>query len=292
MVKKLLARNGAVAHVREPVLIFAIYLIYLGLAKGVVDRDVALAHAGKVIGFERSLGFFWEPSWQEWVLGGGKWTAYLANYVYIFTYMPLILFTAFVVYIVNRDKYYYYRNIIFLSMAFAFTVFVLFPLAPPSQTSGYGFVDTITVYGPQAYGEKTSASSFYNTVAAMPSMHFAWTLTFGIMFFRTGPRWLKVAGVLYPTATLFGITITGMHFLLDAIAGAALALIVYAVYETVFLRHNVVARAVATIRSPKRRPAMAVNGAGTGPAGTRGLFAASYKETRAAESKPRENRDD
>ena len=80
------------------------------------------------------------------------------------------------------------------------------------------FVDTIASFGPAFYASRDLAN-FYNVFAAMPSLHFAWTLVFGYMFLTAGPRWLKVAGIMYPAITLMAITITGNHYILDAVGG-------------------------------------------------------------------------
>ena len=45
---------------------------------------------------------------------------------------------------------------------------------------------------------------------------------FGIIFLRTNNRLIKVFGVIYPTLTLFAITITGNHYIMDAIGGGLL----------------------------------------------------------------------
>ena len=72
---------------------------------------------------------------------------------------------------------------------------------------------------------------FYNAYAAMPSLHFAWTIVFGLMFFRSrGSSALKVAGVAYPTATFFAITFTGNHYILDAVGGGVVALSSFLIY--------------------------------------------------------------
>ena len=93
---------------------------------------------------------------------------------------------------------------------------MLFPLAPPRMLPGID--DTIDTFGPAFYASRELAT-YYNAFAAMPSLHFAWTLIFGFMFFQF--RWipLKILGLLYPTMTLFAITITGNHYILDAVAG-------------------------------------------------------------------------
>jgi len=38
-----------------------------------------------------------------------------------------------------------------------------------------------------------------------------------------GRRWLRVLGIAYPALVLFVVVATGNHFLLDAIAGTAVA---------------------------------------------------------------------
>jgi hypothetical protein len=102
----------------------------------------------------------------------------------------------------------------------------------------YGFVDTINRFGPSWYGEREMAQVvYYNVFAAMPSLHFGWTLLFGVLYARSGPMWLKVCGVAYPTLTFFAITITGNHYMLDAVCGAAVALASWlSYYGVLYLR--------------------------------------------------------
>ena len=99
----------------------------------------------------------------------------------------------------------------------ALIIFMVFPLSPPRMLAEY-FVDTIKAFGPAFYASREFAG-YFNAHAAMPSLHFSWTLILGVMFFRSHNRWLRIAGVLYPTMTLFAITITGNHYILDAIGG-------------------------------------------------------------------------
>ncbi len=237
LTRKLLAADGLACHIREPLLLLSVYGLYLLIAKTAPSEGAALANAGRVVDFERALGFFWEPAWQEWVLQGGRWAGLLASLIYIFTYIPLVLLTALVLYIVDRRRYFYYRNLIFVSLAIFFVVFTTFPVAPPLATDGHGFIDSIAVYGPSWYRDE-QADGVYNTIAAMPSMHFAWTLAFGVMYLRSRRWWLKLIGLLYPLSTLFAITITGMHFLLDAVAGAVMIGLAYALYEGVLRRRE------------------------------------------------------
>ena len=80
------------------------------------------------------------------------------------------------------------------------------------------FIDTIQVFGPSEHARREMAN-YFNAFAAMPSLHFAWTVMFGIIFLRTPYIWLIVFGIVYPVITLFAITITANHYLTDAFGG-------------------------------------------------------------------------
>ena len=90
--------------------------------------------------------------------------------------------------------------------------------------------DTIQVFGPALYGSETMAI-FYNTSAAMPSLHFSWTVILGVFWLRTLPGPFKAAGIVYPVLTFFAITVTGNHFILDAVVGGALAGLCFGIVE-------------------------------------------------------------
>ena len=82
-------------------------------------------------------------------------------------------------------------------------------------------LDSIQTYGPTFYGGP-QMTAFYNTNAAVPSLHFSWTAVFGVLFFRSMTGWRKYLGVLYPMLNFSAIVITGNHFILDAEVGGIL----------------------------------------------------------------------
>ena len=211
------------------------YFLYMFARKYLLtDIDgVAVANAIRVIDLEKALGFFWEPRWQEWVIASGRWLIVFFNWAYILTFLPVAALTAIIVYRSDYDMYVYYRSIILISFAVALLMFVFFPLAPPRMITSY-FVDSIHVFGPQGYSSR-DFQAFYNVFAAMPSLHFSWTIMFGVLYYRTGKPLLRVAGVVYPTLTFFAITVTANHYIVDAIAGGVLILASFLTYEA-FLR--------------------------------------------------------
>ncbi len=236
-INRLIARDGMLAHTRELVLIVGAYFVYMIIRNVIAPNfdNVAFDNAVRLISFESARGFFWEITWHGWAIDAGKWVVVLFNWIYIVTFFPIVLATALIYYIFDRDKYFYYRSIILLSFAVALVVFSLYPLAPPRMMPGSGFVDTFKVFGPSWYASREMAS-YYNAFAAMPSLHFAWTVIFGVLFFRQGGLHFKLLGILYPTMTLFAITITANHYIMDALVGAAMMLLTYLVYE--FLIHR------------------------------------------------------
>ena len=54
---------------------------------------------------------------------------------------------------------------------------------------------------------------------------------FGVIFLRSNNILLKAFGVIYPTVTLFAITITANHYITDAIGGGLLILASFLLME-------------------------------------------------------------
>lgn len=221
----------AAPHMRELAIVIGAYWAYM-YSRALVFDDfgaTALSNASAIISFEKSLGFFWEPEWQAWAIDSAKNLVIFFNWAYIITFWPILLTTGLILYLVNRQRYRYYRNLVLVSFIVALLGFMLFPLAPPRMIAEH-FVDTIKAFGPAFYASREFAN-FYNPYAAMPSLHFSWTLMFGILFIRTPGKWFKVVGVLYPTLTLLAITITANHYIMDAVGGGILVIMAFAVLE-------------------------------------------------------------
>ena len=223
-------------HVRELAIIAGAYFVYMYTRSLAFDDfgATALSNAAKIISLERSVGFFWEPEWQQWAISSAKALVVFFNWTYIFTFWPIILTAGIILYATNRPRYRYYRNIVLISFALAMVGFVVFPLAPPRMMAEH-FVDSIKAFGPAFYAGREMAN-FYNPYAAMPSLHFSWTVMFGVMFLRTHNKWVKMLGIVYPAMTLLAITITANHYIMDAMGGALLIIMSFAIMEFGFRR--------------------------------------------------------
>ena len=215
--------NSAIRDNRAAFTEIALYLgAYVGylLTRGLVHADtraVGLVNGERVVSLQNDLGFLWEPGWQSWAVENVK-----ALVVTMITYWPVIFLAAFVLFIKSRSDYNFYRTVVFINLAGALLIFMTFPVASPFAIPGVDLVDSIQEFGPKFYGSEDMAT-FYNISAAMPSLHFSWTVILGVLFWRSFPGKYRLVGLLYPFLTFFAITLTGNHFILDAVAGGALA---------------------------------------------------------------------
>ena len=109
--------------------------------------------------------------------------------------------------------------------ALALCVFVAFPTAPPRLTDGAGLSDTLRAQsGVDLHGGPLAG--WFNPYAAVPSMHFGYSLLIGVGVAALTRSWAaRLAALSYPVLVFGAITATGNHFVLDAAAGA-LAMVV------------------------------------------------------------------
>ena len=206
------------------------YLVYV-VSKGLVHNDtrsVGLVNGDRIVSLQKDLGFLWEPGWQSWAVENAKALVVTMNWVYIITYWPVVLLAAVVLFNKKRRDYNFYRTVIFVDLAGAMLTFMVFPVASPFAIAGVELLDTIQEFGPKFYGSEGMAS-YYNISAAMPSLHFSWTVILAVVFWNSLRGWRRLLALLYPVLTFFAIVLTGNHFILDAVVGGALAGLAFAV---------------------------------------------------------------
>ena len=210
----------------EVALYIGAYLVYLA-PKGLVHEDVravGIENGERIVSLQEKVGFLWEPGWQTWAIEHIDPIVVFLNWAYIVTYWPVILTLALVLFIVNRRRYYFYRTVVLFNFIGALLVFMLFPVASPFAIPSVNLVDTIQASGPTFYGTP-GMSTYYNISAAMPSLHFSWTVILGVLLWRSLPLSIRFVGLLYPVLTFFAIVITGNHFIMDAVGGGLLAVL-------------------------------------------------------------------
>lgn len=212
---------------REVAYVAVFYVVYSavrnkGTAAGA--RDTAFANAKQIIRAEEWLGTYHEATIQGWFIAH-EWFIRAWN---IFYGTAHFLVTAgALVWLFRRvpHRYARWRNTLACTTALALIGYAFYPLMPPRLLPPeYGYVDTLAVIGGLWSFESGAMKEISNQYAAMPSMHFGWSLWCALVLFPGVRRpWLRAVVALYPAMTLFAIVVTANHFWLDA-AGGALAL--------------------------------------------------------------------
>jgi membrane-associated phospholipid phosphatase len=109
----------------------------------------------------------------------------------------------------------------------AMTIFALLPVAPPRLVPTSGVVDTLYLYSTSNY-HSGILSFVTDQYAALPSLHIGYALFLSLaVFLLTTNRLARVLAAVYPVIVLAAILITGNHYLLDAVAGAAVLAVAF-----------------------------------------------------------------
>jgi membrane-associated phospholipid phosphatase len=207
---------------REVVLVLVVTLAYFltrGLARG--DVQTATAHARALLSFEHALHLDPERAMQALALRH-PWLTAAANLFYLVGHLPVLIATAVWLFWTRPLAYRWFRNAFLISALFGLSIYVVLPVAPPRYLPG--FTDTLKAAGFNVDG--SSVGLFYNPYAAMPSLHVGWALLAGLVVVVSArARWLRVVGAALPVLMALAVLMTGNHFLLDILAGVAIALV-------------------------------------------------------------------
>ncbi|OAX85056.1 hypothetical protein ACJ72_00557 [Emergomyces africanus] len=248
---------------------------------------IARKHSLQLIKLEESLQIFWEVQIQDYFLHHPilmTWNNRLYSFIHIPGTIAYLVWLYYYTTTTNRHDdrsfikengypscsyarhpalYQARRRTLALCNLLAFVMFTFWPCMPPrllSDTSvngsvgelsrSYGFVDTVR--GVNGASSVWTQNRFCNQYAAMPSLHFGYSLMIGITIMtiplssqqhRSGsllshlnfslfglaskidrPSWQRITcislGVTYPFMILIAIIATANHFILDALAGA------------------------------------------------------------------------
>ncbi|KAL1616781.1 hypothetical protein SLS54_008173 [Diplodia seriata] len=241
--------------------------------------NVARKHALQIIHLEQKLHIFWELPVQRFFLQYPTLMTWI-NRIYSFIHIPgTILFLVGLYYFTTtRNRlserqpgkpigsvggspagpalYEARRRTMAVCNLLAFIVFTLWPCMPPrllsdktvegpvgDEARAFGFVDT--VHGEGGESSVWTQNKFCNQYAAMPSLHFGYSLLIGltILTIPLAPHQRRavsvrlsnslrlrlpnprralcvLVGIAYPLTILVAIVATANHFVLDAVAGA------------------------------------------------------------------------
>jgi hypothetical protein len=171
----------------------------------------------------------WELSINHFV-ADHAWLANVMDYYYAtlhFLVTPMVMVWLFV-----RRPHLYRgaRTVLVCTTLLGLLGFLLFPTAPPRLLPEYDYVDTVLKFHTWGSLADPSIAEHSNQFAAMPSLHIGWALWAGIAIFVCARRlWVRLLGLMYPAGTLVVIVGTANHFLLDAVGGAVVVALGFAI---------------------------------------------------------------
>jgi hypothetical protein len=144
-----------------------------------------------------------------------------ANVYYVSVHFPVMIAFLLLGYFTRPGpEYRWARNLIIVQTSLALLIDIGFPLAPPRMFPQWGFMDTMSVYGPSAYDG--AAAEVANQFAAMPSLHVGWAVAIAYVVTRTGPRWLVVPAWIHALVTVAVVIVTANHWWLDGLVAIVL----------------------------------------------------------------------
>ncbi|MGV9338025.1 bifunctional glycosyltransferase 87/phosphatase PAP2 family protein [Streptomyces sp. NPDC003688] len=183
-------------------------------------RATAEHHGRIILDTERFLHLDIEHAVNHAVVRVG-WLRSFLDFYYESFHFVLPLTVLAVLYWRRPVDYRWARTSLGFATLLALIGFWLFPLAPPRLMPGLGFVDTVHGVQDLAHPDYGAMTAITNQYAAMPSLHFGWSLWCGVVIAILAPRWwMKALGLLHPLFTVTAIVATANHWVLDAVGGA------------------------------------------------------------------------
>jgi hypothetical protein len=211
-------------------------------------------HADKAL-FGGSVPSVWLQQ-HLWTPGHFHWYDYAAWAVYM-THFFAVWVVAAVVWRVAHEHFRRYAVLIVKLTLGAFLTYWLYPAQPPWLAGDGVRLPVVDRIVPEVWGHlgvRTVQSayengSFVNTVAAMPSLHAAYPFMLMLFFWPAG-RLVRIVLGSYTLAMAFTLVYGGEHFVIDILAGWAMALAVF----------GLVSGGAAAARRASARPSRAPDG--------------------------------
>jgi hypothetical protein len=225
----------APAGLREAALLLGVYTVYTIIRMFADDAlQPAQEHARALLQLERWLRLDWEMAASHWVAEHGT-VGLIASYWYaasFYVVTPLVIMWAFVR---HRSVYYPMRMALLVATLVALAAYLTLPMAPPRFTGDYP--DVVALHAGSGWWAQSSSSpkgldGMANQLAAFPSMHVGWAVWVAIVVSACGAAWwARALGWAYALGTSAVVVGTGNHWVLDAVAGAALTVAVIALLD-------------------------------------------------------------
>jgi PAP2 superfamily len=200
------------------------YLAYEWL-RAAADHSarVARAHAHDIYQAEQALHLNVEH-WCNQVLVSHPWAAAAAGYYYATGHFVVTLMVVVWLYWRHPGPYRPLRSALVVTTLTGLAGYWLYPLAPPRLALA-GFTDVVVRHDVLGAASPHGPMGMINLYAAMPSLHVAWAVWVALAISRSAAGPARHLAWCYPVLTTAVVLGTANHYLLDAVAGAAIALL-------------------------------------------------------------------
>ena len=200
--------------------VYALYLLASRRKRGPEGQLRAARNAERVIALERRLRVHVEPRLQERLLPHRRLLGVL-NVAYVFSNAALTVGFLMRLYARRHPEFHRFRRAAVLTTLACQPIFYFFPCAPPRSLDH--FVDTIAdVSGLDL--DSGPVAQLYDPLAAMPSIHVAYAVvTATAVSEASDSPVLRAVAPAYPPLVAAVVFVTANHYVLDAVAGAAIA---------------------------------------------------------------------
>ena len=168
---------------------------------------------------------------------------FMSGFFYI-NWMPIPI--AFGIYLFIKDKYLFAQfSIAFLLVNLVgFTIYYIYPAAPPWYVKLYGFDLHIGVPGNRAglarFDELIGYPLFEgiynknaNVLAAMPSLHATYPLIVLYYGIKKHLTWANIIFAIFTLGIWFSAVYSGHHYIIDVLVGVVMALVVLFSFEKI-----------------------------------------------------------
>jgi PAP2 superfamily len=200
--------------------VYALYLLASRRKRGDAGRLQAAKNAERVVALERRLGIHVEPKLQELLLPHRRLLGVL-NVAYVVSNAALTVGWLMRLYARRHPEFHSFRRAAVITTLVCQPIFYFFPCAPPRSLDH--FVDTIAdVSGFDL--DSGAVAQLYDPLAAMPSIHVAYAVvtSAGIVGASESAA-LRALAPAYPPLVAAVVFVTANHYVLDAVAGVAVA---------------------------------------------------------------------
>ncbi len=153
-----------------------------------------------------------------------QWYDYAASYLYLLHFAVPLAF-AFLLWVYSRKAFLEFSIGLSLVSYAALLLYVLFPTAPPWLASTHGYIPHVTkIFNVVFAHTSDQAPTIYkfigqNLVAAVPSMHAAYSFLIFLYALRYFKKWGFLV-LIYCILMWLAIVYLGEHYLIDILTGA------------------------------------------------------------------------